>query len=223
MVKYTQPTHRLSSFNCPFCGAYAQQTWYYALRQARQPSTSGQQMNFSSRNYARLVEFSTCSHCDDNAIWYSGNMIYPSAGIAPLPNQDMPEDVKEDYLEAREIINKSPKGSAALLRLAVQKLCVHLGEEGKNINNDIKNLVSKGLPEKMQKALDSVRVVGNNAVHPGQINISDNPETAHKLFGFINVICEVMITQPKQIDEFYDLNIPDNLKEQIDKRDGKTN
>ncbi|WP_421976309.1 DUF4145 domain-containing protein [Roseivirga seohaensis] len=221
MHKHIPPSHRTSSFNCPSCGAFAQQTWAYALKQPSAPSPQGQSMIYNVQNYASNVEFATCSHCSENSIWLNSQMIYPSSGIAPLPNTDMPEDIRVDYMEAREIISKSPKGAAALLRLAVQKLCQHLGEKGENINTDIKNLVQKGLPDKMQKALDSVRVIGNNAVHPGQINIDDRPETAIKLFGFINVICEIMITQPKQIDEFYELNIPDNLKEAINKRDGK--
>ena len=98
-------------------------------------------------------------------------MIYPFNGSAPLPNPDLPEDIKEDFEETRNIVELSPRGAVALLRLAVQKLCKELGEKGEHINTDIKNLVSKGLPEKMQKALDSVRVVGNNAVHPGQIDL----------------------------------------------------
>jgi hypothetical protein len=221
MSKHNSPSHRASSFHCPICETFAQQTWTYAVKQGMPPSTTSRQMNYSLRTYAENVEFAWCSHCEADSIWLNSQMIYPSSGLAPIPNDDMPEDVKLDYIEAREIVNKSPKGAAALLRLAVQKLCKHLGEDGKNINTDIKNLVSKGLPDKMQKALDSVRVIGNNAVHPGQINIDDNPETALKLFGFINVICEIMITQPKQIDEFYDLHIPENQKEAINKRDGK--
>ena len=105
------------------------------------------------------------------------------------------------------------------MRLAIQKLCVHLGEPGKNINTDIGNLVAKGLPTKMQKALDSVRVVGNNSVHPGVIDLKDNIETARKLFAFVNIISDVMITQPNEIDKFYDETVPENLKEAINKRD----
>ena len=138
-----------------------------------------------------------------------------------MPNQDMPADVKSDFEEARSILMFSPRGAAALLRLSIQKLCKNLGESGDNINNDIANLVQKGLPEKLQKALDSVRVIGNNAVHPGIIDLKDDIELAHKLFGFVNIICDVMITQPKLIDEVYDLRIPDNMKKAISKRDKK--
>jgi len=50
----------------------------------------------------------------------------------------------------------------------------------------------------------------------------DSYGTAGKLFVFINVFCDILITQPKNIDEFYDCLIPDNLKESINKREDKT-
>lgn len=150
-------------------------------------------------------------------------MIFPITGNVPLPNGDLPDEVKFDYLEAAQIVNLSPRGAVALLRLSIQKLCKALGESGENINSDIRNLVAKGLPVRMQQALDSVRVIGNNAVHPGQIDLIDNTEIANKLFAFINIIADILITQPKQIDEFYTNEIPDSAKQAIAKRDRGTN
>lgn len=138
-----------------------------------------------------------------------------------MANPDLPEDIKNDYNEAKDIVNISPRGAAALLRLAVQKLCIHLGEKGTNINDDIKSLVKKGLPETMQQALDSVRVIGNNAVHPGTIDLNDNIEIAYALFGFVNIICEMLISQPKKVKEYYEKHIPEGLRNAIEKRDGK--
>ena len=112
-------------------------------------------------------------------------MVFPESSIAPLPNEDLPPDCMKDYSEARAIVEKSPRGSAALLRLSVQKLAVHLGGDGKNINDDIAHLVKNGLPVRVQQALDVVRVVGNNAVHPGEMNIDDQPKTALALFSLI--------------------------------------
>ncbi len=132
----------------------------------------------------------------------------------------MPEDVKEDYEEARLVVEVSPRSAAALLRLALQKLMKHLGESGKNLNDDIANLVKKGLPEKIQKALDAVRVIGNNAVHPGELDLRDDKETALALFDLLNMIVEVMITQPKKVNEIYD-KLPKGAKEAIEKRDSK--
>ena len=145
-------------------------------------------------------------------------MIYPISGTAPLPNADLPPDIKADYDEARSVISLSPRGSAALLRLAIQKLCVHLGEKGKDLNQDIANLVKKGLPQKIQQALDIVRVIGNNAVHPGQIDLRDDMQFAGKLFELVNLIAEVMLTKPKEIESLY-AGLPQGQKEAILKRD----
>lgn len=222
MTPYTPIQYNSSSANCPLCGAFSQHIWSYVIKFELKARQLGRQGN--SQGDIKELVFSQCKHCGQHTVWRkdsTGNykMIFPTAGSAPLPNNDMPEDIKKDFEEARNIVELSPRGATALLRLAIQKLCRHLGEKGNNINADIGNLVKKGLPEKMQKALDSVRVVGNNAVHPGQIDLSDDREIAYKLFGFVNIITDILISQPKQIDEFYDLKIPESAKAAINRRD----
>lgn len=210
MTPFTPPIFEASAYNCPMCGAYADQDWYTVGKYAN--GWSGLVQNYKLGN---------CRHCNGYSVWIDGKLIYPFSGTAPLPNADMPDDVRQDYEEARNIMSISPRGAAALLRLSIQKLCKHLGESGENINSDISELVKKGLPVKLQQALDSVRVIGNNAVHPGQIDLKDDVNIAHKLFVFVNVIVDNQITQPKTIDEFYNLKIPENLRQAIEKRDGK--
>ena len=97
-------------------------------------------------------------------------------------------------------------------------LCKELGEEGKNINHDIGELVKKGLPVQIQKALDSIRVIGNNAVHPGMISFDEKEDVSGTLFLLINIIVEYMISQPKKINEIYDM-LPENAIDGIEKRD----
>ena len=130
----------------------------------------------------------------------------------------MPADVRQDYDEAARIIAQSPRGAAALLRLAVQKLCIDLGGKGRKIDDDIKMLVSKGLLPLVQQSLDVVRVTGNNAVHPGQI-ATDDPEVAASLFPLVNIIVEQMISAPKQIAALYG-GLPEGARAAIEKRDG---
>ena len=136
------------------------------------------------------------------------------------PNPDLSDEIKDDYEEARSILSRSPRGAAALLRLAIQKLCKELGEQGENINQDIASLVRKGLPIQVQQALDAVRMIGNEAVHPGQIAISDNPAIAATLFRLVNFIAEKMISEPKAIEQIYGSLPPEKLAA-IQRRDSR--
>lgn len=219
-VPFTPAKFDLKSFNCAHCGTYANQNWWYMAKIDR-IFPNGISHNIYPADYVRRFKCAHCESCGNHTIWFDDKMIYPSGGTAPLPNPDMPHDVKVDFEEARSILSLSPRGAAALLRLSIQKLCKHLGGSGDNINSDIGTLVKNGLPAKLQQALDSVRVIGNNAVHPGQIDLTDDVDIATKLFAFINIICDNQITQPKQINEFYVDKIPENLKDAIDKRDSR--
>lgn len=219
MSKFIAPSFNTTAFNCSHCGVLAPQTWSYTTRcMYIQHFDDGQQADA----YFDLFEtqIARCSYCKNFSLWVDSTMVYPTTGGVELANPDMPEDVLKDYNEAKNIVNASPRGATALLRLAVQKLCIHLGEKGENINRDIASLVEKGLPKKVQQALDSVRVVGNNAVHPGEINFDDDAEVAHALFSFINVICVMLITEPKKIDGYFEKYVPQGAKDGIKKRDG---
>jgi Domain of unknown function (DUF4145) len=167
------------------------------------------------------LNISTCFSCGEFAVWVSDRLVYPSAYEGPEPNADLPEDVRRDYEEASRILVLSPRGSAALLRLAIQRLCIALGEKGKNLDDDIASLVRKGLTPLIQKALDTVRVIGNESVHPGVLDMKDDVDTAMKLFALVNIIAEQMISNPKHVDALYG-KIPDQKRRAIEERDKKT-
>lgn len=167
------------------------------------------------------LHFSKCYHCEKIAVWIHGRLVHPAGYDAPAANSDMPEDVLREYNEAAAIAPQSARGAAALLRLALQRLMPHLGQKGRDLNNDIAALVKNGLDPRIQRSLDIVRVTGNNAVHPGQIAFEDNPETVATLFKLTNVIVDVLISQPKHIEEAYG-GLPQPAKEAIEKRDQKS-
>ena len=175
--------------------------------------------------YSRLeavnLSVSQCYNCEKIAVWVYDKLIFPPELHGEEPNIDIPDDVLRDYDEARSILNLSPRGSAALLRLAIQKLCKFLGEKGENINDDIASLVKKGLSPIIQKSLDVVRVVGNESVHPGRLDLRDDRDTASKLFRLVNLIAEQMISHPKHVNDMYDGLLPEAKKKQIEKRDAK--
>ena len=166
------------------------------------------------------VYVSECFECKRLSLWIHDVLYYPSRVDVPPANPDIPDDIRKDYGEAAKILGHSPRGSAALLRLAVQKLCKELGGKGENINHDIAYLVKNGLHPKIQKALDSVRIIGNEAVHSGQMDLRDDRETAELLFGLINIIADNMISSVKRVNDVWE-KLPENKKLQTQKRDSK--
>jgi hypothetical protein len=209
-MTYIKPEVFAKSSTCPICGAIAKQNWWM--------------ISFSQSEYANNdsneIRVGTCQHCEKSTLWIHNEMYFPSIGNAPTPNSEMSESVKTIYLEAASIYSKSPRGAAALLRLAVQLLCKELGQKGENINDDIKQLVKQGLPELVQQSLDIVRLTGNDAVHPGQID-TDNSEVVIHLFNLINVIVEYMIALPKKVSGIYG-SLPVYSIKTIEKRDNKS-
>lgn len=173
--------------------------------------------DFSADN----IHLSKCYHCKKIAVWIHDNLLFPNEKIGVAPNQDLPAEILRDFEEARSILGDSPRGAAALLRLCVQKLCIHLEEKGENIDDDIASLVAKGLNPLVQKSLDIVRVIGNEAVHPGVIDLNDDRDTVLQLLNLINSIADQMISHPKQVETMY-RKLPENKRMAIDKRDGNT-
>jgi hypothetical protein len=178
-------------------------------------------MPFNSDSHWRMVNvvLSWCHACDGFALWIKDKLAWPAHTLRIDPHPDIPHDIKDDFIEAADIVEKSPRGSAALSRLIVQKLMSHLGGQGKDINANIASLVKTGLEPEIQKALDIVRVTGNNAVHPGEIVLKEAPGTAIALLQLINLVVERRISTRKRIEEMFG-NLPAGALEQIQKRDG---
>lgn len=196
-------------FRCPHCGNYVRQEFRPLKIKTRKPE------------WPEVDDCQTaqCDTCEKFSVWYKGRMVAPPGGAAPLPRPNLPAELRADYEEAREIVATSPRGAAALLRLVVQKLCRHLGLPGKDLNKDIGELVKQGVSLEIGQALDVVRVVGNESVHPGLIDLRDDPETAEKLFHVVNTVVTRTIADPKLIQALFDA-LPDSKKDQIRERDG---
>ncbi|WP_175865132.1 DUF4145 domain-containing protein [Burkholderia cepacia] len=145
-------------------------------------------------------------------------MLLPAASNVPNAHPDMPLEVARDYEEARDVAGVSPRAACALLRVAIERLCGALNAEGDNINAQIGHLVKLGLPVQIQQALDVVRVIGNNAVHPGKMDPADVAEVSNSLFALVNLIVEDRITRPKMVEAVF-ASLPDGARKAIERRD----
>lgn len=219
-MKFTTPAFKLDAFHCPLCGTYAHMEW---------------ENLFATHSCSTLCYEAMCSKCKNPSLWRvtqfintpfgrqdkQAELIYPDNSIAALPEEDMPDDVKVDYIEAARIYSRSPRGAAALLRLSLQKLCKHLGEDGKNINTDIRNLAAKNvLPPLVVKVADTVRIVGNNSVHPGEMSDDDFDHVASKMFELLNFIVKKGISEPKELAALYALT-PEGPRKDAESKDAK--
>ncbi|MCX2717799.1 DUF4145 domain-containing protein [Helicobacter sp. MIT 21-1697] len=228
MHNYEIPSIDKKAFTCPHCNVLAQMEW------KNLHSGTTYDLGYS-------ICIAVCQVCYEYSLWQKygflqkdkpqlvAEMLYPKQTAIP-PAEDMPQSIKALYIEASGVLGDSPRAACALLRLALEELMVYLRDnfaeykslKGKNINEDIKELVKLGLPAKVQKALDIVRITGNNAVHSmKELDINDNPQIAYKLFEILNFIIREMITRPKELDSIFEDNISEGEKAAIKRRDGK--
>jgi len=201
---YLPPAMNLDAFHCPTCGAYAHQNWAAAL-------VGGKRV---TPDYLA----STCFHCGNTAVWIGEILIHPAIVSAPPPHDDLPEPARSTYDEARGVAAASSRAAAALLRVCLEELIHSLQPIDMNLNSAVGKLVADGMSRQIQQAMDTLRVIGNEAVHPGTIDVNDKPAVAESLFSLVNVVVDAMITQRRIIDEMYN-SLPESKRAAIEQRD----
>jgi len=209
MIPHVPPELKKEAFNCPYCGAISHQYWGIVTMPKYRSTISDE------------IDLSQCEHCNKVAIWYDKNLVQPLKSSAPLAHELLPNYVKNHYEEASKVLSISPIASCALLRLTVEKIVDSLVPGSGNLNKKIGTLVKNGLSEDIQKALDSVRVIGSNALHPLQMDLQDDPKTAQVLFDLINIIVESTIAKKNKISDIFK-RLPDSQKDAIKKRDNNS-
>lgn len=208
--EHRPPKHGESAYHCPYCGVLA--------------SMDRSQLHRHHSGFVVQAWTVYCGNCSKEQFWVQNDagtpeMVRPRGG-GPRPHAQMPDGPRRDYVEASSILAQSPRGAAALLRLASQKLVNDLVPGKGNLDDKIGTLVSKGLPEEVAQALDVLRVVGNNAVHPGEITLDDDAETATALFECLNVIVEDRIARPQRIGGLFGL-LPRGARDAIERRNAR--
>jgi hypothetical protein len=225
MTQYIEPAADGTRYTCPDCGTLVQAERIELLRLAAENSLANTQWR-STR----------CTDCRSEIVWERTDGTLPLASVidgtgivyfrrwplgqvGPLPAADMPVNVRTLYDEARSVGAISNKSAAALLRLALQELLIDLKPaHADNINQAIGALVKDGLDPQVQMAMDVIRVVGNNAVHPGEIRLDDDTTVVASLFELTNLIVEQMIERPARVKAMFEA-LPPGAREQIERRD----
>ena len=149
------------------------------------------------------VSISFCFNCNEMCLWVYDQLVWPRRAGDPEPKLHAPPNVRRECEEATQTLEASPRGAAALLRLAIEKLCKELGVSGESVKDDIALFVREDVDARVQKVLDAARIIESNAVRPGQIGLGNDRATAETLSGLVNLICEKMIMEPRHLQAVY--------------------
>jgi hypothetical protein len=195
-MDHAAPRRDSKSFRCPFCGHDAHHHWQPFVVGYESKGRGGEGAWRGIGRDAEGFAMSICEDCYQPMVWRGEEAIWPPRSSAPPASEYMPARMRVDFEEARQVFDRSPRAAAALLRIAIVRLCEHLGRPGRSLDDDIAALVKRGLPVAVQEALQVVRVVGADAVGPGELDPGDDREMARALFDLVNVVVEKMIGEP---------------------------
>jgi Domain of unknown function (DUF4145) len=83
------------------------------------------------------VSISYCFNCNEMCLWVYDQLVWPRRAGGPEPKLLAPPNVRCECEETSQTLEASPRGAAALLRLAIEKLCKELGVSGESLKDDI--------------------------------------------------------------------------------------
>ena len=203
--KWIAPQHKSTDdFSCPWCKVCAPQRWHEVYSDddtivpvvpiiLRPPPPA-------YRKTTLPLSLSVCTKCGRETLWMQDDILHPAGAQIEPPNSDLAEDAKKDYREAAAVLGNSPKAAAALLRCVAEKFCWQLGaDKKKDLAFNIKDLAEKEkLPRQTKVLIETLRLTGNHASHPGFMDNKDNEGIAIALFGLCNDLVEACITHPKR-------------------------
>lgn len=231
MSKFVAPHPDLEAFTCAYCGVYAQQT----SPKIHRVGSNNRLEDFKIHpDKTSKISSKQCNHCKSNHVFLVTElpyetppknfegwpppvikkqpqnilMLYPKNSSAPPPQENMPEEVLALYKEAASIVSDSPSAACLLIRKALEVLLADLTNET-NLNKMITIItedVTKPWAKQLTPLLTSIRLIGNDAVHPREINRADNEQTALTLFSFLNICVDKLISQPLKTKQFLEAN-----------------
>lgn len=245
------PAFNEPSFRCPNCSAYAQQHWARQLNYTDDLAGTQTRNVFEQKpdNIWGDIARATCLACTEDSVWKKDDflvperslpfgtrqqekpsyvpvtrwvMIWPKESNAPLAHEELPESLRQLHAEARAVLTDSPRAAAALLRLLMEKLLQDATGEAGNLNTQIGLLVKRGtFDQRLQETADTIRVSGNTAVHPAEIQSQgDTAEVALAMFELVNFLVEDLIARPGRITHLYQSTVTGGALDAISRRDG---
>lgn len=160
---------------------------------------------------------------DKSNIVTEEKLIYPIKSSLDIEsNEDMTDEQKNLFNEAKNIFDNSPKAAGALLRSVIENILRKKYDKHKSsllgsILND--KDVEKDLGGKIMEMCKTCQLIGNDAAHSSlMIYLDENKEEVKFLFELINLITEQLVSKPKKEQELLQKCESINLQKQKQKQ-----
>jgi hypothetical protein len=134
----------------------------------------------------------------------------------------MPDAAKLDFEEARALESISERSAAAMLRLCLEKLCRYLlncSDKSIRLKKLLEDLRPNGLTDALYRMLHACRIVGNDSVHPGEMDPEDAKLIVNHSFDVINEMVDLLIGKPKRQAELWN-KIPESKRCEVEQNIG---
>jgi hypothetical protein len=135
------------------------------------------------------LHVSGCHSCNAFALWVGGRLVFP------YNVEKTPDLVRQDLEEAAAMLNQSPRGATALMRVCIQKLVPLLQQDGKCLNDYISSLVRKALEVEIQQSMEVLQVLRNDPGQPSNLETKENKEMALRFVDSLKAILERRMLQ----------------------------
>ena len=118
------------------------------------------------------LHVSGCHSCNGFALWVGNRLVFP------YNVEKTPDLIQGDLEEAAAILNQSPRGATALMRVCIQKLVPLLQQDGNYLNDYISSLVREALEVELQQSMEVLQVLRNDPGQPSNLDTKENKEMA---------------------------------------------
>ncbi|MCS5673486.1 MAG: hypothetical protein VX983_05440 [Actinomycetota bacterium] len=102
----------------------------------------------------------------------------------------MPRNLVPLYIEAQDIVERSPASACAILRILIEAVIRDRGLRGRHIVRDVGTLVDQGAPVGLLRALDVVAMSEEAAETPAELRLTDGHSDAQNLVMFLHLLAD---------------------------------
>lgn len=195
----------LYQIECPFCNEKG--NFKLAFHAEKKKPNGSKKINFdtyecgSCAGYVQVL-WSASEHSGSRGL--HGYRVQPFPIGKPEPSENWPKTINRFWVQAHENeANENWDAAAVMARSALQAALRNQQAKGKNLKEEIDDLLHKGiLPKVMKEWSDELRLLGNESAHPRAASDPPAENDVHVVINFLDYLLLYLFDLPSQIQEY---------------------